>query len=107
MENIIAQIKYLHEKSNSIEINLEEIREFTKYKYPIPPSCDANGDSIYEGIESKVDSRWEEGELDDLKGKSKSQTRSRQGSPRIKKYRMGSIIVQDSKASSKLVNSAQ
>ena len=75
MENIVASIKYLHEKSTNNVVNMEGIREFTKYKYPVPPSTDANGDNIYEGIESKVDSRWEEGELDDLKGKSQSRSR--------------------------------
>jgi hypothetical protein len=75
---------------------MESIRKFTNYKYPVAPSTDANGEDIYGEILSRVNSRWIEGALEDMK--SKSQSKSRLGSSpnfRISRIqnRVGSINV--------------
>ena len=77
MENIVNGIKNLNEKSVSDKSNINGIKEMIKYKYPVQPSTGKVGPGIYCKVLSKVDSRWGEDELDDMKTRSKS----RQGSP--------------------------
>lgn len=89
---MILAIKELNDKSINDTINMEEIREFVQYKYPISPGTDKNGRNIYDEVMSRVDTKWEMGELDDMKYKSCS--KSRQSSPR-KRQMVGSINFQD------------
>ena len=93
-------IKLLSEKSDYDVHHIEGIKEFIRYKYPVEPSIDETGENIYDGILSKVGSRWHGGELSDMK----SRSRSRQGSPtrtfQGSKWRQDSINVQDYKQGS-------
>ena len=76
MEQIVTGILSLSEKSEIEVSNIEGIKEFIKYQYPVLPSTDENGDNIYGEISSKIDSKWETGELSDLKYRSKSKMTS-------------------------------
>ena len=77
MENIVNGIHDLHEKSVIEKSNINGIKEIIKYKYPVQPSIGKEGADIYGKVLSKVNSMWGEGELSDMKIRSKS----RQGSP--------------------------
>lgn len=77
MQEIVKGIKLLSEKSDHDVFHFEGIKEFIGYKYPMIPSLDEDGENIYDGIISKVDSQWHNGELSEMKIRSKS----RQGSP--------------------------
>ena len=77
MENIVNGIHDLHEKSVIEKSNINGIKEIIKYKYPVQPSIGKEGADIYGKVLSKVNSTWGEGELSDMKIRSKS----RQGSP--------------------------
>ena len=66
MLKLLADVEYLHEKSVNHGESIEAIREFTKYKYPNQPSLEVTGREIL----SKVDAKWEDGVLDDMKIKS-------------------------------------
>ena len=77
MMEMIAGAKDLSEKSINDVINMENLREFIKYKYPLAPQTDEHGLDIYGEVASKVDTKWEEGYLLDMK----SRSRSRHGSP--------------------------
>ena len=83
MEQIVEGIRLLNEKSIEEAGAHEGIKEFIKYKYPIEPSTNDVGQDIYAEILSRVDSRWDEGELSTMKVRSKSRT----GSPASKKWR--------------------
>lgn len=80
MEEILAAIKDLNEKSIDENQDIEGIKEFIKYKYPVEPSTNEQGTKIYDKVLSKVNSRWDDGQLDDMKVRSMS----RQGSPKLR-----------------------
>ena len=56
MQEIVAGIKLLSEKSDYDVNHIEGIKEFIGYKYPVEPSIDETGENIYDGILSKVNS---------------------------------------------------
>lgn len=98
MEQMLAGIKELNEKSLNDTTNMEEIRELCGYKYPVSPGADKNGRNIYQEVLARVDSYWQIGELDNMKQKSRS--RSRQNSPKNPRYQratVGQINVKDYK----------
>ena len=99
---MLSTIKSMNNQSVNDVVHMESIRKFTNYKYPVAPSTDANGEDIYGEILSKVNSRWDEGELEDLKCKSQSKSRLGSSSPtfRLSRFqnRVGSTNVQEFKA---------
>ena len=80
---------------------IEGIKDFINYKYPILPNTDIAGQIL-----CKVDSKWDDGALDEMK----ERTKSRQGSPKsrtfnIQKLRSDSINFQDFKSGKSRLNS--
>mgnify|MGYP000226872426 CR=1 FL=1 len=56
MQDIVSGITLLSEKSDHEFFHLEAIKEYIGYKYPLMPSLDEEGENLYDGILSKVDS---------------------------------------------------
>ena len=77
MDDLVNGIHNLNEKSQLEDRNIEGIKEFINYKYPNLPMTEIQGHIL-----SKVDSKWDEGVLDEMK----SRTRSRQGSPKARTF---------------------
>ena len=57
---MIRRMKALNDKSMMEDQNLEEIKQFIRYKYPARPSEGVNGEGIYDKVFGKVSSHWEE-----------------------------------------------
>lgn len=67
MDDLVNGIHNLNEKSQLEDRNIEGIKEFINYKYPNLPMAEIQGQIL-----SKVDSKWDEGVLDEMKSRTRS-----------------------------------
>ena len=70
MEQMVNSINNLCQKSINEDHALTDIKGFIGYKYPVCPSNDGQGRSIYSKCFSKLDTHWQYNELEEMKERS-------------------------------------